>query len=296
MRSFFVFFCLLIIYFNAYALFDASSLLWKIQKNDEQASYIFGTIHLDINQVARFDSNIYKCLNQCDVFAAELDIGSAMDFGLMTKLLMDSGKSIKEYLSAEELVIVQSYIQDSLGMPFFMFEKIKPFFITAMVQQVKMGLLGKEPLDMQLYNHAKKANKKCIGLETIDEQLSAIDEMTIEEQVKSLLETINDDSLKIKLRGMLDYYIDQDLEKLKRLIDDEEMTMELKKKLLDDRNLRIANRISENMGKSSVFAAVGAAHLIGSEGILNHLKLKGYKISPVKIILKARPIHGENNE
>jgi hypothetical protein len=176
-----------------------------------------------------------------------------------------------------------------------MFEKIKPFFITAMIQQAKSGLAGMEPVDIHLFNYAKKVKKQCIGLETIDEQLSAIDEMSIEEQVKSLLETINNDSINKELSKILDYYLKQDLLKLKALIDDEEMSLELKESLLDNRNYRIANRVSETAKTNSIFAAVGAAHLIGDKGILNYLKKKGFDVFPVKIELKRISSDGKDN-
>ena len=171
---------------------------------------------------------------------------------------------------------------------------ILSFFITALVQQVKSGLTGKEPVDMHLYNFAKKAKKKCIGLETIDEQLSAIDQMSIDEQVEALLETIKNDSINKELSKIIDHYLSQDLMKLKALVDEEEMSLELKESLLDDRNYRIANRISEVSKTNTVFVAVGAAHLIGDKGILKHLKDKGFDVSPVKIEIQKLSANGKD--
>tara|TARA_B100000530_G_scaffold324276_1_gene260886 strand:- start:315 stop:848 length:534 start_codon:yes stop_codon:yes gene_type:complete len=177
-----------------------------------------------------------------------------------------------------------------------MFERIKPFFLTAIIQQAKSGLAGTEPVDMHLYNYAKKSKKKCIGLETLDEQLSAIDEMSIQEQVSILLETIKSDSVNNGLDEILGHYIDQNLIKLKEIIDNEDMSLELKESMLDNRNHRIASRISEVTKSKKIFSAVGAAHLIGEKGILSYLKEKGFKVSPIKLELKKNLSDGEGDK
>ena len=58
------------------------------------------------------------------------------------------------------------------------------------------------------------------------------------------------------------------------------------KKLLDDRNVRMVDRMLERAGKApkrTYFVAVGAAHFPGETGILRLLEKKGKKIKRVKV-------------
>jgi uncharacterized protein YbaP (TraB family) len=50
---------------------------------------------------------------------------------------------------------------------------------------------------------------------------------------------------------------------------------------VDERNLRMVERITDRLAEGGVLVAVGALHLPGERGILNLLAGRGYRISPV---------------
>jgi uncharacterized protein YbaP (TraB family) len=55
----------------------------------------------------------------------------------------------------------------------------------------------------------------------------------------------------------------------------------MRAKLLDERNVVMAQRIVEEANNKSVFVAVGASHLAGKGGLIARLKDAGYKLSPI---------------
>jgi uncharacterized protein YbaP (TraB family) len=51
--------------------------------------------------------------------------------------------------------------------------------------------------------------------------------------------------------------------------------------MLTKRNKEWLNKMPEMMNNNSVFFAVGAAHLLGKNGVIQLLKDKGYTVTPV---------------
>ncbi len=56
----------------------------------------------------------------------------------------------------------------------------------------------------------------------------------------------------------------------------------MRKPLLYDRNIIMAERIAEIIVNRSSFIAIGAGHLAGSKGVLRLLKQRGIKVSRVR--------------
>lgn len=63
--------------------------------------------------------------------------------------------------------------------------------------------------------------------------------------------------------------------------DSEFMSAEAKKELLDNRNSNWLNQMPRMMLNKPTLFAVGSAHLGGENGVLNLLKEKGYRITPI---------------
>jgi uncharacterized protein YbaP (TraB family) len=55
----------------------------------------------------------------------------------------------------------------------------------------------------------------------------------------------------------------------------------LVKRLIDDRNKVMVERMATLLTQGNAFIAVGAAHLPGEAGILHLLELRGYRISRI---------------
>jgi uncharacterized protein YbaP (TraB family) len=54
------------------------------------------------------------------------------------------------------------------------------------------------------------------------------------------------------------------------------------KKLVDDRNLTMTASLEQYLkGKESCFVVIGAAHLLGDNGIIKLLQSKGYRVELV---------------
>jgi uncharacterized protein YbaP (TraB family) len=135
-----------------------------------------------------------------------------------------------------------------------------------------------------LYFHeqAKNAGKKIIGIETVAEQLSALNSLSYKEQADMLIQEV--DSFQVNKTGgteVLKYYLNQDLDSLSAGDEDAQKSEKFYKALVVDRNERMANRIAEFIKKQPTFIAIGALHLPGDIGVINRLRKKGFTVEPV---------------
>ena len=162
---------------------------------------------------------------------------------------------------------------------------MKPVLIGYFIGLPEGGLSNS--IDMELFNFAKKEKKHIIGLETAAEQMESLNQLTNEEQGKYLEKAITGFSSQGgEMKELLKIYIDQKGSALVEKIEDSDASGSFNKELVIKRNHRLTERALPDLEKSSVFIAVGAAHLPGKEGVIEILRTKGYKVTPLKLVFK----------
>jgi len=65
--------------------------------------------------------------------------------------------------------------------------------------------------------------------------------------------------------------------------EDDELSAHLREKLIDQRNVRMAQRMEPFLKKGKAFIAVGALHLPGKNGLLQLLREKGFVVTSPKV-------------
>ncbi|WP_295676647.1 TraB/GumN family protein, partial [uncultured Mucilaginibacter sp.] len=137
-------------------------------------------------------------------------------------------------------------------------------------------------LDLYLHQKAKQANKKIIGIETVAEQLGALNSLSYQEQADLLRDEV--DSAQANKSGgpeVLNYYLAQDRDSLSGSDDPSKKSDKFYKALVVDRNERMAKRMAEFIKKQPTFIAIGALHLPGEVGVIALLRKKGFTVEPV---------------
>jgi uncharacterized protein YbaP (TraB family) len=129
-------------------------------------------------------------------------------------------------------------------------------------------------------------NKKPVeGLETAKFQREAVEKIPLETQAKMLYEMAVDYQRSIQqFKDLVAVYKLQDSEKLFETINSQiGSDKELEKQLVGTRNKTWIPKIEALIKERSSFIAVGGGHLGGSEGLVNELRSKGYRLEPIKL-------------
>ncbi|NND06824.1 MAG: TraB/GumN family protein [Saprospiraceae bacterium] len=265
-----------------------NSILWKIEGEDINTSYLFGTIHLIQKEEYFFTSSMQEAFDACQVLALEFDIGKAMDMGvqmgLLQKAFMRNDTTLSDLLSDADYDIVKKHFDD-MGMPLFMLERVKPMFLTIFASEDMMGgdmMEDVKSYELELADMAKARKMKVEGLETMEYQLSIFDSIPYSAQAEMLVASIQtDEETEQSLDSLVFHYKQQNLHRLDELINADPTTKKYRRVLLDNRNRNWIPVIQRLLDERPLFIAVGAGHLNGEFGLIQLLRNEGYSLSPV---------------
>lgn len=259
-------------------------LLWKIEKSGLDPSYLFATIHLNDERVKKLAPPIKNAFQNSRSFTMEM-ITDTNGLAAMSKIMFLNGGLSLRKITGEELY--QETIRALLerGMTTENLDRIKPWVVIMMLStpKTKAGLF----LDMDLYMQATMARKPRYGLETMAEQLAPFNNITIQDQVTLLRDSLI--ALKDfdkQLEEITRAYLRRDLTELLSISEGYQgqagkVYSTLMDQLIRDRNLRMSVRMQPRLLEGNAFIAIGALHLPGENGLIKLLEQQGYKVTPV---------------
>lgn len=270
-----------------------NSLLWEISRNDLiYKSYLFGTNHIIGGSYVDTSSIIAECLTSSNIVITEAvkdDIDTAM---LLQSIKMKDDEYYSFSDSRDEEYLKEFFSENSILKPYSeIYFILKPMFYWIMYyyteylqneKDIKSDFIS---LDYYFMNKASEMNKKLIGFESVNEQMSFFtDSISIKNQLKILLETIRTTKENLKMGTMYlnSCYLKQDLNCMSEFMIFGSKFPNENKIFLESRNIKWMQKIPSIINYNSSFIAVGAAHLPGKYGLINLLRLQGYEVKPLK--------------
>ena len=269
-----------------------AQLFWKVSGNGlTKPSYLFGTHHLiEKEKIAGFEK-VLAVIPQTDVVVGEMDMSNMLGMQLkMIKVAIMKDSTMHDLLNVEEYSLVDTQLKEVVEMGLDKLGKMKPMMISALYEvklYMKQNNIKKEPeaVDIVFQKEAKKKKKKIIGLETIDQQLNILfNSMSLKHQAELLVQTVKDKDKSLQqLTKLNEAYLKGDLKTLSELtVNEEQMTPEDRKILIDNRNNNWVSQLKTLLPKQSCFVAVGCMHLTDEIGLIQLLKNAGYTVEAVE--------------
>lgn len=271
-----------------------NALLWSISGKDlKDTSYLYGTIHMIERKDFIMANYTTKAFEKSGQVAFEIDMNRMNDFSVLFSLLgqvmMKDGMTLDKLLSKEDYQLVKNHFE-SMGLPMFMFRKVKPMFLSTMASGDMMGGGSDSTAsdivsyELEFMEMAKAQEKETSGLETIEYQMSVFDSIPYTDQANMLLE-----SIKAEKEGtdefdeMVELYKNQDIVGMQTMFkEDEEGIGKYEDVFLKNRNQNWIPVIEKMMQQKPTFFAVGAGHLGGNIGVIALLRKAGYTLNPIR--------------
>jgi uncharacterized protein YbaP (TraB family) len=265
----------------------ARSFLWKVTGKNGGVVYLAGSVHMltpaHYPLAPAFDA-AYK---DSDLLVEELDMAELLapttQMAFLSKGMLSSDQSLDKLVSPATLALVNKALAD-LGPAGEMLKKFKPWLLAMTLEQLEMQKAGYDAslgLDKHFYDRAQENNKSVQGLETAEYQISRFEGLTMEQQDHLLAETLKQlETEKTSITRLLDAWKSGDAPTVEKIVlADLKNDPVLYQRLLVERNRNWLPKIDDLFArKGRAFVVVGAAHLVGPDGLLSMLKGKGYTI------------------
>jgi len=269
---------------------DDSALYWALSRDGEPAGFLLGTIHSEDPRVLDFPDAFITELGQNQIFAMEM----VPDLPTLTRLTeymsYQDGTTLESLIGAERFARLRSALSKyQVPADWISRMKIWAAMMTLSVPPPETGFF----MDFSLSLRAAGAGLKIVGLETLEQQLSFLEDMPMEQQLALLDQALEDhDKVGEIHTQMVDSYLRGDLRGLKLQAEEQldELAPETKRYFMgqgiDARNLRMLESLLAHLAKGRVFIAVGALHLPGETGLVRLLRDKGYSLTPRPVPLR----------
>jgi len=270
-------------------------LLWRADR-DGRTAWLYGTIHIGRAEWVRPGPTVQQALEQSDALALELDtrdqaamraMTQPADPALVARVL--SGERAQRLARQREAACVPP--ESTAGLQ----PILQVMALTGLVARFD-GLYPEFGADEALAVSARNNGKPVFALESASAQLRMLtgdSEAEEAEQIDAALAELESGQLRSQMKELADIWARGDADKLSRYPEwcncvDTPAERRLMTRLLDDRNPGLADGIERmHAGGKRVFAAVGALHMVGPQGLPALLAARGFTVSAVP--LSAQP-------
>ena len=262
--------------------------LWQVDSPTTRV-YLLGSIHLLHQDIYPLAPVIEEAFAASEVLVLEADVfAESQDARLQSSMddaIYQPGRTLKSELSQPDYLELMD-ILSRVGIPIQSVQQFRPWFLSLMVQQVLWSRLGlRAEYGIDAYFRTKAAGQKDIEeLESVDAQLAMLSSLSDQEHILLLSRDTEDLEQGVQeLDELLRIWQRGDSEAmeqaLRRDIQDEPRFEPMWDIMVNDRNLGMADRIVACLASTKrYFVVVGAAHLIGQQGLVALLQQRGYAV------------------
>ncbi|MEJ2566888.1 MAG: TraB/GumN family protein [Gammaproteobacteria bacterium] len=271
---------------------DAASghhLLWTVT-GPKGSAYLLGSLHFGTPAMFPLPAEITQAYESSQTLVVETNL-NALDPAqeakiIAAKAMYHDGTTLPQVLTPATWRQLEQ-VMKSFGTSAQVVERHKPWFVSLTLTSLALKRFGfDENLGIDNhFMHLAANNKPIIQLETFEQQLEFLNGFSAAEQEEMLKETFDDIR---KGRGFLVATLKAwqtgDAHKIDQLMNEEfressTTDAHMYRVLIAERNAAMAEKLDRLLNQGGkYFVVLGAAHFVGSDGIVTLLRTKGYRV------------------
>ena len=266
-------------------LAQSRAFAWKATKG-AGVVYLVGSVHMLTSDFYPLAPSLDAAFKDSDLLVEEVDLAEMLSpntqFSMLSKGMLPAGQTIDKVVSPATLALINQHTGGAL--PIEALKQFKPWFLAMTLEALEWQAAGFDAslgLDKHFFDRAQVEGKTIQGLETTDFQISLFDGMTRDQQDRFLAETLKSvDKEKASVARLTGAWKNGDVATIERLVmADVKEDPVVYDRLLVARNRTWLPKIEALFSRPRhAFVVVGAAHLVGPDGVVSMLKAKGYQV------------------
>lgn len=252
--------------------------------------HLLGTIHSEDPRVLDFSADLLDRLQGSQVYAMEMVPDLPTLARLTEYMRLPEGQSLEAVIGTGRFTSLTSALS-VYGVPSDFINRMKPW--AAMMTLSTPPPVTGFYMDLSLSLRATGSGLKVVGLETLEQQLSFLENMPMDMQLSLLEQAISDfEHVGDAHDQLVEAYLVNNLAVLQALSDEhlrdagQAARDYFMQTGIHDRNRRMVESLLPHFADNTVFVAVGALHLHGEEGLLALLRQRGYALAPLELPFK----------
>ena len=263
----------------------SKGLLWRISKAGIAPSHVFGTIHLADPRVLDLPDAVSRALYRSKRYYTESFQGEREALRFFDAAQFDDGRRLEPLIGPEAYAKVAAMLRER-QVPDEVIARLKPWAALANFT-ITPEDYEKVTLDEKLAELARARKLRVLGLEGVEEQISAFDRIPLDTQVELLRHALDHrDELAAMIEPTIRAWLNRDLAGIRaasnrpaeRYPEMAEHYHILFQRVVENRSIVMAHRLYMPLREGGAFIAVGANHLYGARGMLALIEDQGYRV------------------
>lgn len=259
--------------------------------------HLLGTIHLGFGFEEVLTDDARVRFHGAARVITEADVSKTDPQLLMRAALLPPEQSLKRLLGEPTWTKLAERLAPQLPEP--LLDRLEPWLPAVMLglseladilRELKPGGEGRM-MDVELVRLASLEHKPVAHFETVAEQIAIFDQIPLADQARELVHALEQASA-VQARQLFTAFAEGDADALEQALFDETLLEGARgfyDRVLYQRNERWLPVIERELARGGAFIAVGAAHLLGEQGILSTLARRGYSVRRVGADAPASP-------
>jgi uncharacterized protein YbaP (TraB family) len=267
-------------------------LFWKATSG-ANTLYLLGSIHIGSKDMYPLPKEFEDAFAASKTLIVEVDIGKVdmqkMQAMVLSRGMYGGGDSLWNHVDSDVRKQLEEFC-DQYQMPAMVLAQMKPWLVSITVATLPMIKNGMDPnLGIDKYFLDKAAaegsRKNVVEIESADWQMNLLSGFSDDVQAKLLASSVKQAGKSIdQSKKVQDLWMRGDAAQVEAALHEDAGPPEVEKALLYDRNPHMADVAEQYLkGKGEAFLVVGAAHLVGKQGVVSLLEKRGFKVQQVAL-------------
>lgn len=265
----------------------AASSVWQI-KSGKNTVYLSGTIHLLRSSDYPLPAAYEQAYSASSILAFETDIEKtrepAFQQQMLQTVLLPAPQKLEDFLQPGTLKQLNTHLSENkMGIQYF--SRFRPVMVAitlTVLELEKLGING-EGVDNYFFHKARTDGKSTLALESLQQHLEYLSSMGQGQEDLMIQQTLNDiNTLDSQFSAMIEFWRNGDTIRMQELFVDpmKDDFEPIYQQLLVERNNNWMPIITQMLKTTETeMVLVGAAHLLGEEGLIRQLRRSGYEIT-----------------